>query len=84
MSIGQNLSYTGVEVSAMDLNALNSALTMVIGVLALVAAANLVDFGLRLTSEHKAERAERARFLRWGLPAAPVHPEKRDEHLWHF
>jgi hypothetical protein len=69
----------------MDINGLNAALGMVIGVFALIGCANLVDFSFRRMAEDKALRAEGARFRKWGLPApVAVEPPKNDEHLWHI
>ena len=69
----------------MDINGLNAALGMVIGVFALIGCANLVDFSFQRMAEDKAQRAEVARFRKWGLPAPKVvEPPKNDDHLWHF
>lgn len=69
----------------MDLNGLNAMCWMIIGVMAIIGFANLIDYGLRTMAENKANRAEMLRVRKWGLPA-PKGPEdpKRDEHLWHF
>jgi hypothetical protein len=69
----------------MDLTGLNTTLCTVVGVMALIGAANLMDCGFRTMAEKKARRAEMARLVKWGLPS-PRSPEepKRDEHLWHF
>jgi hypothetical protein len=64
---------------------LNASVGLVICVLALVGGASLVDCGFRTMAENKARQAERTRFLKWGLPPAPVAEEPQsDEHLWHF
>ena len=69
----------------MELNGLFPAIGMVIGILALIGFANLVDYGFQTMAENRAQRAEHLRFLRWGLPA-PKRPEppRNDDHLWHF
>jgi len=58
---------------------------MVVGIMAAIGLANLVDYQVRTIAEQKARRAESARVRRWGLPA-PNRPEppRNDEHLWHF
>lgn len=69
----------------MDLNSATTAFTLIFGVLALIGAANLLDFSFRTMAEDKAARAEAARVAKWGLksPRREPRPEP-DEHLWHF
>jgi hypothetical protein len=69
----------------MDISSFSSALGMIVGVMAIIGFAGLIDFGFRNMAESRAQKAELARFRKWRLPA-PVRPEEpvRDEHLWHF
>jgi hypothetical protein len=69
----------------MELNGLLPAMATVFGIFLLIGVANLVDYSFQTMAENRAARAERARFLKWGLPAParPEHP-RNDDHLWHF
>jgi hypothetical protein len=69
----------------MELNGLSSGCYFVFGIFALVGLANLMDLGFRRMAESKAQRAEAARYSKWGLPSTRQ-PEEipKDDHLWHF
>jgi hypothetical protein len=68
----------------MDTSGVGSAVGLLVLVMALVAFANLIDFGFRTMAQEKAQRAEAKRFAQWGLPAPKPAEPPRDERVWHF
>ncbi len=52
----------------MDMQSMSAALTLVVGVFALIGIANLVDYKFRVMAANKARTAEEERMRRWDLP----------------